>query len=29
LHYLKSTKYKLGILLNFGSDKLYVKRIIN
>ena len=28
LHYLKSTGFKLGILVNFGSPKLYIKRLI-
>ena len=28
LHYLKSTNYKLGLLVNFGSNKLIIKRII-
>jgi len=28
LHYLKSTKYELGLLINFGSTKLYIKRFI-
>ncbi len=28
LHYLKSTKYKLGFLVNFGCPKVYIKRLI-
>ena len=28
LHYLKSTNYKLGLLVNFGAPKLYIKRLI-
>jgi len=28
LHYLKSTGYSLGLLVNFGSSRLYIKRII-
>jgi GxxExxY protein len=28
LNYLKATKYKLGLLINFGSSKLEHKRII-
>lgn len=26
--YLKATKYKIGILINFGSDKLDIRRRI-
>lgn len=26
--YLKGSKYKLGFLINFGSDKLTIKRIV-
>ncbi len=26
--YLKNSKYKLGLMINFGSGKLFVKRII-
>jgi len=26
--YLKTTKYKLGLLVNFGSPKLYIKRLV-
>lgn len=26
--YLKATKYKLGILINFGSEKLDIRRRI-
>lgn len=29
LHYLKSTKRHLGLLINFGSDKVEVKRVLN
>ncbi len=28
LHYLKTTGHKLGLLINFGSPKLIIKRII-
>ncbi len=28
LYYLKSTQYQLGLLINFGSPKLYIKRLI-
>lgn len=28
IHYLKSTKFNLGLLVNFGSDKLYIKRLV-
>lgn len=28
LNYLKSTGFSLGILVNFGSPKLYIKRLI-
>jgi len=27
-HYLKATKYRLGLLINFGTSKLQFKRII-
>jgi len=27
--YLKAAKLKLGLLVNFGSDKLFIKRLIN
>lgn len=27
-HYLKATKYRLGLLINFGTPKLQFKRII-
>lgn len=29
LAYLKSTNLKLGLLVNFGSDKLEIRRVIN
>ncbi len=29
LHYLKTTDYQLGFLVNFGTSKLFIKRIIN
>lgn len=29
LSYLKATKYRLALLVNFGSDKLTIKRYIN
>ncbi|EKD86223.1 MAG: hypothetical protein ACD_37C00405G0002 [uncultured bacterium] len=28
LHYLKTTDYKLGLLVNFGSSKLFIKRLV-
>lgn len=28
LHYLKSTDFQLGLLINFGSPKLYIKRLV-
>ncbi len=28
LHYLKSTGFLLGLLVNFGGSKLYIKRVI-
>lgn len=28
LHYLKTTGYSLGLLVNFGSNRLYIKRLI-
>lgn len=28
VNYLKSTGYKLGIIVNFGSPRLYIKRLI-
>lgn len=28
LHYLKTTGFPLGLLVNFGSSKLYIKRLI-
>ena len=29
LNYLKSTGFELGILVNFGAPKLYIKRLIS
>ena len=29
LSYLKAADLKLGLLVNFGSDKLFIKRLIN
>ncbi len=28
INYLKSTNYQLGLLVNFGSEKLFIKRLI-
>lgn len=28
IHYLKTTEYRLGLLVNFGQPKLYIKRLI-
>lgn len=28
IHYLKSTKFNVGVLVNFGSEKLYIKRLV-
>ncbi len=28
LHYLKTTGFKLGLLVNFGTPKLYIRRLI-
>ncbi len=28
IHYLKSTGYKLGLLINFGSPRLIIKRLV-
>lgn len=28
IHYLKTTNYHLGLLVNFGGPKLYIKRLI-
>ena len=28
IHYLKTTGYSLGLLVNFGSSRLYIKRLI-
>lgn len=27
-HYLKGSEYKLGLLINFGDDKLEIKRVV-
>ena len=29
LNYLKTTNYRLGLIINFGGKKLFVKRLIN
>ena len=29
LSYLKASGFKVGLLLNFGTDKLYIKRLVN
>lgn len=29
LSYLKVAQLKLGLLVNFGSDKVFIKRIVN
>ena len=29
INYLSATKFKLAYLVNFGSNKIYIKRIIN
>jgi len=29
LNYLKATRKKLGFIINFGADKIQIKRIIN
>lgn len=29
LNYIKGTNYKLGLLVNFGKEKLSIKRLIN
>ena len=29
IHYLKATKLQLGLLINFGEEKVVIKRIIN
>lgn len=29
LSYLKTTKYKTALLINFGSKKIIIKRIVN
>lgn len=28
IHYLKSTGFQLGLLVNFGGSKLYIKRLV-
>ncbi len=28
VHYLKTTGFRLGLLVNFGSSRLYIKRLI-
>jgi GxxExxY protein len=28
LHYLKTTGYSVGLLVNFGTPKLYIKRLV-
>lgn len=28
LHYLKTTNFRLGLLVNFGSSKLMIKRLV-
>ena len=28
LHYIKTTGYKLGFLVNFGANKIFIKRLI-
>lgn len=28
INYLKTTGYELGLLINFGAPKLYIKRLI-
>ena len=28
LHYLKATNYRVGLLINFGAEELYIKRMI-
>lgn len=28
IHYLKTTGYKIGLLINFGGSKLFIKRLI-
>ncbi len=27
--YLKAARYKTGLLFNFGTPKLYIKRVVN
>ena len=29
LHYLRATNFKVGLLINFGSEALQVKRMVN
>lgn len=28
IHYLKTTGYKVGLLVNFGGNKLFIKRLV-
>ena len=28
IHYLKTTGFQLGLLVNFGASKLYIKRLV-
>ncbi len=28
IHYLKSTNFKVGLIVNFGAPKLYIKRLV-
>lgn len=28
LHYLKTTEFSLGLLVNFGTPKIYIKRLV-
>ena len=29
LSYLKGSKYKLGLLVNFGKEEVYIKRLVD
>ncbi|MGE4546034.1 MAG: GxxExxY protein [Pedobacter sp.] len=29
LNYLKATRKKLGLLINYGADKVHIKRVVN